>query len=104
MAVIENGSRFLCPNFIKEVSMDKILKLIINNYQNQKPSAEYKLILNQVCEAEERFLSTLSKEQKVEYRKLEFIVAELDVIERDEFAEYLFDFMSRLHTFKQRFV
>ena len=32
--------------------MNKILKLIIDDYQNQKPSAEYQLALHRFCDAE----------------------------------------------------
>ena len=76
--------------------MNKILKLIINDYQNQKPSAEYQLTLHRYCDAEQGFMSTLSKKQKVEYMKLDFLVGELSVVEQDEFAKYLFEFKNRL--------
>ena len=71
--------------------MNKILQLIINEYQNQKPSAEYMLILNEVCEAEEKFMSSLTKEQKTEYFQFDFIAGKLSTIELDEFARYLFE-------------
>jgi len=72
--------------------MNEILKLIIDDYENKKPSAEYMLVLRKVCEAEEKFLSLLNKEQRTEYLKFEFIAGELDLIAFNDFAEYLFNF------------
>jgi len=59
--------------------MDKILNLLINNFQNHKPSAEYQLALNKVCEAESAFMNSLSKKQKAEYLKLDLVCSELNV-------------------------
>ena len=44
--------------------MDEMLKLLIDDFQNHKPSAEYRLILSKVCEAETTFMNLLSKKQK----------------------------------------
>lgn len=41
--------------------MDKILQLLIDDFQNRKLSAEYKLVQLKVCEAEEKFMGLLSK-------------------------------------------
>jgi len=46
--------------------MNKILKLIIDDYHNQKPSAEYLLVLHRVCDAEREFMALLDKKQKAE--------------------------------------
>lgn len=69
--------------------MDKMLKLLIDDFQNHKPSAEYQLILNKVCEAETLFMNSLSKKQKAEYLKLDFSGGELNVAEFHEFAKFL---------------
>ena len=70
--------------------MDKILKLLVDDFQNYKPSAEYQLVLNKVCEAESAFINSLSKKQKAEYLKLDFVCCELNVVELQEFAKYLY--------------
>jgi hypothetical protein len=70
--------------------MNSILKLLLNDYQNAKSSDYYKLVLNKACETESKFLNTLSKEQKAEYLKLDFVFGELCVAEQNEFAEYLY--------------
>ena len=71
--------------------MNKILKLLINDFQNQKPGAEYQLVLHRFCEAESAFMATLNKKQKVEYLKLDALGGELGVAELDNFATYLFE-------------
>lgn len=69
--------------------MDKILKLLIEDFGNQKPSAEYQLALKNVCEMEMRFMTLLNNEQKAEYLNLDFIASELGIIELRDFAEFL---------------
>lgn len=71
--------------------MNKVLELIIEDFQNQKPSAKYKLVQHKVCEVETIFMKSLSKEQKKEYLNFCFVQGELDVVELDEFAEFLFE-------------
>jgi len=70
--------------------MDKMLKLLIDDFQNQKPSAEYQLVLNKVCEAESSFMNSLNKKQKAEFLKLDFVNGELGVMELREFAQFLY--------------
>jgi len=70
--------------------MDKILKLLIDDFQNHKSSAEYQLVLNKVCEAESAFMNSLSKKQKAGYLKLDFACGELSVVELQEFALFLY--------------
>ena len=71
--------------------MDKILKLLIDDFQNHKPSAEYQLALNKVCEAESAFMNSLNKKQKAEYLKLDFVTGELSIVEFREFAQFLYE-------------
>jgi len=74
--------------------MNKILKLIIDDYHNQKPSAEYKFALHRYCEDERKFMSSLNKKQVKEYLGLDSIASELNVVEQNEFANYLFTYLS----------
>ena len=71
--------------------MNKLLELVINDYQTQQTSAEYKLRLHLYCEAEKSFMSTLCKQQKAEYLKLDFLGGEVSALEQDDFAKYLFE-------------
>ena len=73
--------------------MNKILKLIIDDYQNHKLSAEYKFALHRYCDAERKFMDTLNKNQKAEFLKLDFIAGELNVAEQNDFAEFLFSYL-----------
>ena len=75
--------------------MNKLLELIIEDYKNQKQSAESRLALNKVCELELSFTSALNEEQRAEYLKLEYIAAELFALELDDFAVYLFEFIKK---------
>ena len=68
--------------------MDKILELLIEDFQHRKMSAEYELVLNKICEAESAFMNLLDEKQKVEYLKFSFITGELDLIEFNEFANF----------------
>jgi len=61
--------------------MNKILKLLIDDFQNHKPSAKYQPVLNKVCETEMAFMSSLNKKQKAEYIKLDFVCGELSIVE-----------------------
>jgi len=70
--------------------MNKILKLLVDDYTNKESSAEYKLILHRYCDAEKAFLDLLDDKQKAEYLKLGSVGGELSVLEQDEFAEYIF--------------
>ena len=71
--------------------MDKILKLLIDDFQNHKPSAENQLVLNRVCEAETVFMNSLNKNQRAGYLKLDFVNGELNVVELREFAKFLYE-------------
>jgi hypothetical protein len=71
--------------------MNKILKLMVDDYQNNKPSAEYRLALRYFCDAEKRFMSMLNKKQAAEYLKLSSMHCELDSIGLDDFAVFLFN-------------
>jgi len=75
--------------------MDKMLKLLIDDFQNHKPSAEYQLILKKYCEAETAFMNSLNKKQKDEYLKLDFKLGKLSIAELNEFAEFLFGIISK---------
>ncbi|MCL2540631.1 MAG: hypothetical protein FWE53_04390 [Firmicutes bacterium] len=70
--------------------MIKILQLLVDDYYNQKPTAEYLLMLNKVCEAESKFTATLTKKQRLEYLKFEAVTNELTSVELDDFAKFLF--------------
>ena len=70
--------------------MDKILKLLIDDFQNEKPSSEYQLVLRKFCKAEVKFMATLSEKQKAEYMKLDLLCGELDVAELNNFAKFLY--------------
>ena len=71
--------------------MHKMLKLLVDDFQNVKPSAEYQLVMQRVCDAEVAFMASLNKKQKAEFLKLDFINGELGVTELDEFAKFLFE-------------
>jgi len=73
--------------------MNKILQLIIDDYQNHPTSAEYKLALHRYCEVERKFMSSLSEKQVKEYLELDFIGGELNVVEQNEFAQFIFDYV-----------
>jgi len=70
--------------------MNKILKLICDDYHSQRPSAECRLAQKVVCEAQAKFMSMLSKKQKKEFLELDFIQGQLNVQSQNDFAEYLF--------------
>ena len=76
--------------------MNKLLKLLIDDFQNEKPTTEYQLILNKVCEAESAFMTLLDKKQKAEYLKLDFICDELGVVELHEFAKFLYKNLNKV--------
>ena len=71
--------------------MHKMLKLLIDDFQNVKPSAEYQLALQRACDAEVAFMASLNKKQKAEYLKLDFVNGELGVAELQELAKFLFE-------------
>ena len=81
---------FQTKNQKKEVQMNKILKLICDEYHNQRPSAEYRLAQKVVCEAQAKFMAGLSTKQKKEFMELDFIQGQLNVQSQNDFAEYLF--------------
>ncbi|MCL2846091.1 MAG: hypothetical protein FWE38_00190 [Firmicutes bacterium] len=78
--------------------MNKIIKLIVDDYLNQKPSAEYRLAQKEVCEAQAKFMTGLNKKQRKEFFKLDSIQGKLNVIEDDECAEFLFKRLFRNST------
>ena len=71
--------------------MNKTLKLLIDDFQNQKPGAEYQFVLHQFCDAEFAFMATLNKEQETEYLRLDVLGGELGVAELDGLAIFLFE-------------
>ena len=87
---------FLSQTTLQHNTMNKLLKLLINDYQNHKLSAGYQMALNKLCNAQKHFMSLLSDEQKKEFLKLDCIDGELNVAERDEFAKYLFENLSKI--------
>ena len=70
--------------------MNKILKLLVDDFLNKESSAEYKFVLTRYCDAEKAFMASLGEEQKAEYLKLDFITGELGIVEQNELAEYLY--------------
>lgn len=75
--------------------MNKLLKLLINDYQNHKLSAEYQLALNKLCDAQRGFMALLNDEQKKAFLMLDCIDGELNIAERDDFAKYLFENLTK---------
>jgi len=75
--------------------MDKMLKLLIDDFQNEKPSAEYQLVQNRVCDAESAFMALLDEKQKAEYLKLDFVCGELNIIESHELAQFLYKHLTK---------
>jgi len=71
--------------------MNKILKLLIDDYQTQDTSAEYKFLLQQVCIAEKCFIDSLNNKQRKMYLQLEALSNGLGVIEQNDLAEFLFE-------------
>jgi len=70
--------------------MNKILKLLVDDFVNKESSAEYKLVLHRYCDAEKTFMDSLNNKQKAEYLKLDFVAGELGVVEQNDLAEFLF--------------
>ena len=71
--------------------MNKILKLILDDYQTRNTSAEYKLLLAKICAEERAFMDLLDVEQKKAYLKYESVRNELDILAQNELAVYLFE-------------
>ena len=71
--------------------MNKILRLLIDDYQNHAISAEYKLVLEKACIMEKAFVNSLNIEQKKAYSELDIAMGELSAWGQNELAEYLFD-------------
>lgn len=71
--------------------MYKILQLLIDDFHEKKPNAEYQLMQHKVSEIEKPFIASLTAEQKKEYFKLESVVGELHDKGFDDFAIFLFE-------------
>jgi len=71
--------------------MNKVLKLIVDDFTEKNVSAEYKVIQHEYCGIERPFIETLSPEQKKEYFKLESLRGELNDQLFSDFARYLFE-------------
>jgi len=71
--------------------MNKILKLLIDDYQHRDISAGYRLMLEKACIIEKAFVGSLNAEQKKAYSELDFAMSELNTWGQNEFAEYLFE-------------
>lgn len=76
--------------------MNKLLKLLVDDYYNQKTSAELKLTLRKLCEAQTKFIDSLNDAQKKEFMQLDSITGEHMAAERNEFANYLFEHLSKI--------
>ena len=77
--------------------MHKILKVLVEEYMERKPSAEYQLIQHKVCQAEKLFIESLNQEQKDKYKELDFISGELDVQGFDDFAKFIFENLRKFY-------
>ena len=75
--------------------MDKILRLLIEEFLEQKPSAEYQLALHKFCEAETEFMKLLDDKQKAEYFKFDFEYGKLDIVSMNAIAEFIFENLKR---------
>jgi len=71
--------------------MHRVLQVLIEDFRNKKPSAEYQLIQHRYCEVERLFTDSLSEEQKKKYLELDFTAGELDIQEFNEFALFVFE-------------
>jgi formylmethanofuran dehydrogenase subunit B len=69
--------------------MDKVLKLLVDDFGERGTSAEYRVILHKHCEIERPLIASLNDEQKKEYFKLESMRGELQVQGFNDFAEFL---------------
>ena len=69
--------------------MDKILKLLLDDFLSQKPSAEYRLVLRNCCELEKDFMALLDEKQKAEFFKLDALNGELSIAGLHELAKFL---------------
>jgi len=76
--------------------MDKILKLLLDDFLSQKPSAEYRLVLKNCCEAEKAFMALLDEKQKVEFFKLDSMNGKLAVSGLKELAMFLYENVRKL--------
>ena len=63
----------------------------MDDYHPRKASAECLLLLTKVCEVERKFMDSLTDAQKKEYLQVEYIKAELGILEQNDLAEYLFE-------------
>ena len=70
--------------------MNRILKLLIDDYGDRNSTAEYKVEQMKFCEAERAFVNSLSEEQKKAYPALNSLHGELGCIEQKQVAEFVF--------------
>ena len=78
--------------------MNKLLKLLIDDYTQRDTSAEYKLLLQRACDVEKSFTATLNNEQRKVYFELDILNGDLAVLDGNEFAEYLYDAIAHYPT------
>ena len=77
--------------------MHKILKALIEEHMERKPSAEYQLIQHKACEVERLFIESLNQEQKDKYKELDFVSGELDAQGYDDFVKFVFENLRKFY-------
>ena len=71
--------------------MYRILEILIEDFENQKPGEAYQLAQYKFCENEKAFMDSLSAEQKKAYLALSNAQCSLKGIMFDNFAMYVFE-------------
>ena len=71
--------------------MHRILEILIEEFENKKPTDKYKLEQHKFCEAEKVFMDSLSGEQKKAYLGLGSIQGKLQTITFEDFSVYIFE-------------
>ena len=71
--------------------MYRILEILIEDFENQKPSDAYQLAQHKLSEVETPFIASLSDEQKKAYFAMNSIHGTLQNIQFDNFAMYVFE-------------
>ncbi|MCL2570020.1 MAG: hypothetical protein FWE16_02325 [Firmicutes bacterium] len=70
--------------------MNKILRLLVDDFLSRKPSAEYLLVLKNCCDAEKAFMALLDEKQKAEFFKIDALNGELAVSGLNELVKFLY--------------
>ena len=76
--------------------MEKVLKLLIDDFREINVPANYKAELTKYCQKEREFLLSLSEEQKKVYEELQHIQADMESIQQQEFAKFIHKYLKEI--------